>query len=121
MFCQKCGKEIAENTNFCPYCGNKASSVSASENNNAGTKVNNTVQNSQYNVSKSGMGVLLCILLGLIGLIIGVCIYPAGTLARQTFLKGFWITLAVLAGIAVLVFILIAATAPIAYGGSPYR
>ena len=23
MFCKKCGKEIMENTDFCPYCGTK--------------------------------------------------------------------------------------------------
>ena len=23
MFCQKCGKELAQDANFCPYCGEK--------------------------------------------------------------------------------------------------
>lgn len=50
---------------------------------------NNYNQPQSYNESKTGMGVLLGIF-GLIGLIVGILIYPEGTIARKTFIKG-WI------------------------------
>ena len=43
--------------------------------------------NSKYNESKTGIGVLCGLFLGILGLIIGVCLYPAGTVARQSFMK----------------------------------
>ena len=42
---------------------------------------------SKYNESKAGIGVVLGLFLGIIGLIIGICIYPEGTVARKTFIK----------------------------------
>ncbi len=33
MFCSKCGKQIADGSNFCPYCGGKQEIVSQSSNN----------------------------------------------------------------------------------------
>lgn len=44
--------------------------------------------NSKYNESKTGIGVVCGLFLGIIGLIIGICLYPEGTVARQTFMKG---------------------------------
>lgn len=79
MFCPKCGREIEDNSTDCNYCGQPlAQSMSAQ------------TQRSNYNESKTGMGILFGLLLGLIGLIIGICIYPEGTLARKTFIKS-WI------------------------------
>ena len=43
--------------------------------------------NSKYNESKTGIGVLCGLFLGILGLIIGVCLYPAGTVVRQSFMK----------------------------------
>lgn len=40
---------------------------------------------------KTTMGVILCLFLGLIGLLIGIIIYPSGSLERKTFMKG-WLT-----------------------------
>lgn len=48
--------------------------------------MNNSPQ-SKYNESKTGIGVVLGLFLGIIGLIIGICIYPEGTVARKTFIK----------------------------------
>ena len=47
----------------------------------------NNNQQQKYNESKTGIGVVLGLFLGLIGLIIGICIYPEGTVARKTFVK----------------------------------
>lgn len=113
MFCQKCGKEMEDDTKFCPHCGEKTSQ-------NESVQQTQTTIDPQYNVVKSGVGVLLAFFLGLIGLIIGVCIYPAGTLARQTFLKGFWITFGVIAGVALFAIFLVAASMPASYGGYYY-
>ncbi len=32
MFCVKCGKELQENTSFCPFCGNKVNGITGDEN-----------------------------------------------------------------------------------------
>lgn len=41
--------------------------------------------------NKRGIGLLFGFLLGLIGLLIGFCIYPEGTTERRTFMNG-WVT-----------------------------
>ena len=45
-----------------------------------------------YNESKFGTGILFFIFLHGIGLIIGLAIYPKNTVARKTFIKG-WFSL----------------------------
>jgi len=91
MFCNKCGSQIDDNAVICPKCG-----CATSKSNLV------AVQNQE---SKTGMGVLLALVLGLIGLIIGFCMYPAGTNARSTFVKGWGITFAVSMGVLILVWI----------------
>lgn len=41
--------------------------------------------------SKKGIGVLLCLFLGILGLIIGLLLYPSNTVERETFISG-WLT-----------------------------
>ncbi len=91
MYCQNCGNEINDNAVVCIHCG-------AAVNN-----PNNPASNPEFQLSKTGMGVLLAILLGLIGLVIGLLIYPTGTVARSTFIKGWGITFAISAGVSILI------------------
>ena len=74
MFCRKCGNEVHDEAVICIHCG--------CELDNGKTRDNNQ--------SKTGIGVVMALFLGVIGLIIGICIYPAGTIARKTFVKA-WI------------------------------
>ena len=83
MFCKNCGKEINDNASVCIYCGCNVDDKKDKEDNEP----------------KTAMGVLMALLLGLIGLVIGVCLYKEGTIARQTFLRGFWTTFAICFGI----------------------
>lgn len=76
MYCRFCGKEVREEAVVCVHCG--------CELDNGKYKDNNT--------SKIGMGVLLCIFLNVIGLIVGLLLYPGGSIARKTFIKGWLIT-----------------------------
>ena len=69
MFCRNCGKEIDENAIVCIHCGCAVEKKPVSE-------------------SKHTMGLLLGIFVGLIGLIIGVCVFPTGSYERETFMKG---------------------------------
>ncbi len=78
MYCKNCGKEINENAAVCIHCG-----VAVTRE----PKVSEDLCE-----SKTGMGVLLALLLGLIGLLIGFIIYPEGTIARKTFMKGWLVT-----------------------------
>ena len=62
---------------------------------------------SKYNESKAGIGVVLGLFLGIIGLIIGICIYPEGTVARKTFIKAWAWTFGVTAVVAVVIVIIL--------------
>jgi uncharacterized membrane protein YvbJ len=84
MFCQNCGNEVDKHATGCPKCGAKVAESAA--------KSNDELAVSAKPESKSLVGILLAIFLGLIGLIIGVCIYPKGTIARKTFLKAWLLT-----------------------------
>ena len=97
MYCRKCGAQIEDNDFYCPYCGEMTNSSQPSNtqtNNNVGgyNQPSNNTNNAQYNVSKTGIGVIMLLFLGFLGLIIGVLMYPAGTYARKSFVKGWVIT-----------------------------
>ena len=83
MYCKNCGKEVNDNAVVCIHCG----AAIAKE---KGYDCSNLTGE-----SKTGMGVLLGIFLGIIGLIIGLCLYPANSEERRTFLKGWGITFAI--------------------------
>ena len=88
MFCPKCGKEINNDAVVCVNCG---------------CSVKKEPEKSQeYDEPKTGIGVLLGLFLGVIGLIIGICIYPEGTVARKTFIKAWGITFGVTAAVVVI-------------------
>lgn len=93
MFCPRCGKEVEDDAEICIHCGRSLSGKSQTD--------------AKYNESKTGIGVVLALFLGLIGLIIGVCIYPEGTVARKTFIKSWLITYFVSIGVAVLLFVIL--------------
>ena len=79
MYCRNCGKEIDDKAVICIHCG-------------CAVMENQTPQmNPEYAQPKTGMGILL----GLIGLIIGIAIYPEGTIARKTFMKSCLITIGI--------------------------
>lgn len=56
------------------------------QNYNASNNRNNVGQHT----SKMGLGVLFALFLGVIGLLIGICMYSEGSYERQTFVKG-WV------------------------------
>lgn len=92
MFCKKCGKEIENDAVVCVNCG----CVVDEKRYDARTK---------YNQSKTWVGVLFGLFLGLIGLIIGLCIYPDDTLSRKTFIKSWLITFFVCLAIEIVCYI----------------
>lgn len=91
MYCKFCGKEINDDAEVCVHCGKRVKEV--------------VVQEKSSSKPKYGTGILLCLFLGLIGLIIGIAIYPFGSVERKTFIKG-WLE-AYIACIVFLVFIYI--------------
>lgn len=95
MFCRKCGQEVSDEAIVCIHCG------CAVDGSNASTiKKGNS---SEMDTSKTGIGILLGWFLGIIGLIIGLCIYPEGTVARKSFIKAWGITFAISAIISIVV------------------
>ena len=79
MFCKKCGKYNPDNARACKYCGCPELTKNSHE---APTPSYQTYE------SKTVIGVVMAIFLGLIGLIIGLLIYPSGSYERETFLSG---------------------------------
>ena len=94
MFCKNCGQEVNDKAVVCIHCG-----CSLEEK----KETVNTVDTSEANESKTTIGVLMGLFLGLIGLIIGICLYKEGTVARKTFLKGFWIAFGISMAISIIV------------------
>lgn len=103
MYCKYCGKYISDDSKFCSNCGGQVAcetNENGSFNNNQQTyQTQQTYQSNQYQQpnqnqrpieSKSVIGAVLAFFLGLIGLLIGLLLYPVGTYERETFLSG-WI------------------------------
>ena len=79
MFCKNCGKEIDDKASICLNCG-----VAVPKNFISGSSLNGN--------PKTLLGVVLCLTLGLLGLIIGLCMYPSGSVERETFVRG-WVSM----------------------------
>ena len=94
MFCRKCGEEINDEAVICPKCGcetgNKKEPLPVMD----------------ADEPKTGIGVLCALFLGLIGLIIGLCLYKEGTVARKTFMKAWGITFGVSAAVIFFIYII---------------
>ena len=90
MYCRKCGKEIDDEAVVCIGCG---------------CAVEETKVNKEDNEPKTGMGVLMGLFLGIIGLIIGLCLYKPDTIARKTFMKAWGITFGICAAVSVIIYV----------------
>ncbi len=90
MYCKNCGKETDDNAYVCVHCGIRVE--------------NNVVQTATDGESKTGLGVVMALFLGLIGLIIGLCMYKSDSYERQTFVKGWGITFAISAVISIILY-----------------
>lgn len=77
MFCKYCGKEINDDAEICVHCGRS-------------TGRQNSQKSYEVDEPKTGIGILLGLVLGIIGLVIGLLLYPSNTVRRSTFIKG-WV------------------------------
>ena len=75
MFCRNCGKLLPDDAKICPYCRHYPRERET---------------NRRVGEDKHGVGIFLGFFLGLLGLIIGLLLYPFDTDERKTFLAG-WI------------------------------
>lgn len=105
MYCRKCGKEVDDEAVVCIHCG---------------CALREYEQRREYNEPKTGIGILMGLFLGIIGLIIGICLYPDGTVARRTFMKAWGITFAVCAGIGIISYICLLIFAGSIIGSIPF-
>lgn len=96
MFCRKCGKEVSDEAVVCVHCGCMI---------NENTNISKT-HSKEMNTSKTGIGILLALFLQLLGLVIGLVMYPEDTVARKTFLKAWIITECVIVGIGILAYVI---------------
>lgn len=119
MFCPKCAEKIDNNSKFCPYCGFKITKTCKNDTKNfvyckdCGQKndvnenfctncmnrLNKNEHESEYSAPRNGVGFALGLFFGLIGLIIGLCLYPFGSISRKTFINswsmGFFVWLCI--------------------------
>ena len=96
MYCQKCGKYNSEDKEVCMYCGHHMKDLD----NSAGKQKKSFYEGSAWQnkqsyqrrdgEDKTGVGIVLSIFLGLIGLLIGLGLYPSYSYSRETFIKG-WV------------------------------
>ena len=77
-YCDKCGAEVYQDAIICPKCGCCPGKQSLYE--------------LKYQEPKTIIGVIMALFLGLIGLIIGIVIYPKYSVSRQTFVRAWTIT-----------------------------
>ncbi len=83
MFCKNCGKELNNDMAYCPYCGLPANKQFD------GNRLNDDIVIVPKKPhSKAGLGVLFALMYGLLGLIIGLCLYGPYTKERETFVNG---------------------------------
>ena len=101
MYCRKCGEQIDDEAAYCIHCGCATKDV---------TQV--TIVNPDHDQPKTLMGVMMSLFLGILGLIIGVLMYPEGTVARKTFVKAWVTTLVVTVVIYVALFVMLIMAEP---------
>lgn len=83
MYCINCGKEIGNLTEVCPYCGFCERANSSNQ------------ESLNKKKSKTAMGVLMAIVLGIWGIIVGLLAYNKDDYERETFIKGWAFTLVI--------------------------
>lgn len=90
-YCQYCGNEVNDNAEICLKCGCRTGLKHDEE------IVEEEEENNDFgdNESKTAVGVLMALFLGLIGLCIGFSMYPRDTEARRTFITGWTATFVV--------------------------
>lgn len=86
MYCKYCGQEINDEADVCIHCGRSTGNKPVQQANNYAKQEETSQPDSTRD--KTGVGFLLSFFLGLIGLIIGVCMYPTATEERSTCMKG---------------------------------
>lgn len=80
MYCTHCGKEINNDAEMCVHCGRT-------------TGTQKVPKSYEIEEPKTAIGIILAFCLGLIGLAIGLLLYPSNTLRRSTFIKGWTVAI----------------------------
>ena len=93
MYCTHCGKEINDDAEMCVHCGRS-------------TDRQRTPKSYEIEEPKTAIGIILAICLGLIGLAIGLLLYPSNTLRRSSFIKGWTVTIVILSVVAAMLSII---------------
>ena len=94
MYCKNCGKKLNDGDVHCINCGCKVEQTGSIQYVKEVTEFDGE--------EKTGTGVICAIFLGILGLIIGF-MYPASTIERKTFLRGWGIAYAISRVILVLI------------------
>ena len=111
MVCKRCGRYNPDYKEVCMYCGLHFEK-NDNQNNFYSEKFYKPVEQpvERSNNSKLLLGIIMSIIFGLLGLIIGLLLYPANTEERETFLRGWLIGLLISFCIAVIFAVVCCAT-----------
>ena len=80
MYCRKCGEKIEDDASFCMFCGSSTKEE---------TQV--VYVNPKNEEPRVFAGVLAAMVFGVLGLIVGMFMYPNGSYARKSFTNA-WLT-----------------------------
>ena len=112
-YCKICGKEITEDDMICMGCGCKLSyNIDWGEKKHAeqsSQQVPQSYNRDEQGEDKTGVGVALGLFLGIIGLVIGMLMYPSGSYESKTFLKGWLWTIVTCVILGIVIGIIVAA------------
>ena len=116
MFCKNCGSMVEEKEKFCKYCGSKLSNeqesveavvVANDKSDRNKTADQNNIKKESTPSSKTGLGFVLGLFLGVIGLIIGIFMLQQNEYERKTFIKGWVISLVISIVFVVVYFVIV--------------
>jgi len=88
MMCPKCQRYNPDANEECEFCGTLLPKPIRNESTAKRAGNINDAPKVTKGDSKKDIGVLMCLFLGLLGLIIGLLLYPAYSEERDTFLQG---------------------------------
>ena len=92
MKCKYCGKEVSEDSVYCNHCGGPLQADEKKVEPSIPSNQNQNTPDPGHNEPKTALGVIFGLFIGVIGLVIGLLMYPDGTVARRTFVKAWVIT-----------------------------
>lgn len=96
MFCSKCGKQIPDDSTFCPFCGNAVAQAAPSTPEPRRAAPQQTAPEAQVSIGLHILIIVATVLIPLVGLIMGVIYIRSDSPAKKKAGK-VWLTVGIIA------------------------